>query len=784
MLRLSSYWRLPSRPDEGVVCSVSLYRLIGPAVALLVFTAAPLAQEAAPLAPAPAPAIALPQVDVTTDTVPKKKTAKAKTAGKKTPAVATPATPVQSAGAAGGAAGEGGTKPGLNLDVPTETGSRLGITPLETPASVEIIPGETIKERKQTTVTQAVTQDATGFTSTASPGNGGTGLSARGFTGHNSVMQLYDGTRLYVGSGTVTFPINTWSAERIEVLRGPASVLYGEGAIGGVINLVPKKPTDYFMGEGEVAIGTDGMRRFGAGAGGPVSDQLSYRLDVSGMQSNGWMDAHAEFDSLALSGAVSYRPLKELKFTLSHDYADQNPMSYWGTPLINGRIPDSLRFKSFNVNGNDTNFVDNWTQLKTEWSPNEWFSLSNVAYRLGSDRHWRNVETYDYQEGGANAGLVERTAYGDLFHDEEQFGNRLDATFRTKLGGETKNELVVGFDVNKIKLRHTNNNNTDRPGTPPNPVTYVDPLNPAPGSFVLVRPFTPAWESHTSQYALFAEDRLTLTKELSLVAGIRLDRPSIERNNLRTGVTTQRDYSDTPWRVGAVFTPMRDLVFYGQYSTGIDSLGNLISLSETQLFTEMATGRQYEVGVKQSFWNGLGEWTLAAYDIEKKNLLSRDPNDRNIVRQIGAQSSRGIEASVALQITDSLRYEGNAAVLEAQYDQFSTTTGGFVDFAGKRPPNVPQQVVNNWLSWAFMPQWEGHVGVQWVGTMYNDDANLVKRPTYTVVNLGLDYEITEKNEVSFWLFNAFDEVYATGGNATEWQLAAPRSAELSYRIKY
>ena len=260
-----------------------------------------------------------------------------------------------------------------------------------------------------------MTQDATGFTSTGSPGNGGTGLSARGFTGHNSVMQLYDGTRLYVGSGTVTFPINTWSAERIEVLRGPASVLYGEGAIGGVINLVPKKPTDYFTGEGEVAIGTDGMRRFGAGAGGPVNDQFSYRLDVSGMQSNGWMDAHAEFNSLALSGAISYRPLKELKFTLSHDYADQNPLSYWGTPLINGRIPDEIRFKSFNVNGNDTNFVDNWTQFKTEWSPNEWFSLSNVAYRLGSDRHWRNVETYDYQEGGAHAGLVERTTYGDLF---------------------------------------------------------------------------------------------------------------------------------------------------------------------------------------------------------------------------------------------------------------------------------------------------------------------------------------------------------------------------------
>ena len=91
-------------------------------------------------------------------------------------------------------------------------------------------------------------------------------------------MQLYDGTRLYVGSGTVTFPFDTWSAERIEVLHGPASVLYGEGAIGGVINVVPKRPTDYFTAEGEVAYGTDNTKRFGVGAGGPVSNQLSTAL--------------------------------------------------------------------------------------------------------------------------------------------------------------------------------------------------------------------------------------------------------------------------------------------------------------------------------------------------------------------------------------------------------------------------------------------------------------------------------------------------------------------------
>jgi outer membrane receptor protein involved in Fe transport len=77
-------------------------------------------------------------------------------------------------------------------------------------------------------------------------------------------MQLYDGTRLYVGAGTVTFPFDVWSAERIEVLRGPTSVLYGEGAIGGVVNFVPKKPASYYGHEREVAVGT--MQRDGSGS--------------------------------------------------------------------------------------------------------------------------------------------------------------------------------------------------------------------------------------------------------------------------------------------------------------------------------------------------------------------------------------------------------------------------------------------------------------------------------------------------------------------------------------
>ena len=133
--------------------------------------------------------------------------------------------PAAAASAAPAVAASSGSPSSLHLNTPNTSGSRLGLTPLQTPASVETITSQTIEDRGQHNVIDAVTQNAVGFTANPAPGNGGLSFATRGFTGSNSVMTLYDGTRLYVGSGTVTFPFDTWSAERIEVMRGPASVL-------------------------------------------------------------------------------------------------------------------------------------------------------------------------------------------------------------------------------------------------------------------------------------------------------------------------------------------------------------------------------------------------------------------------------------------------------------------------------------------------------------------------------------------------------------------------------
>ena len=136
----------------------------------------------------------------------------------------------------------------------------------------------------------AVTR-ATGFAASASPGNGGSATSVRGFNGHSSVVNTYDGTRLYVGAGTVTFPADTWTVERIEVLRGPGSVINGVGAIGATVNYVPKKPTfDTIESEIAVTVGSEALQRYAFGSGGQLSSQLAYRLDGVYYSTDGYGD--------------------------------------------------------------------------------------------------------------------------------------------------------------------------------------------------------------------------------------------------------------------------------------------------------------------------------------------------------------------------------------------------------------------------------------------------------------------------------------------------------------
>lgn len=509
---------------------------------------------------------------------------------------------------------------------------------------------------------------------------------------------------------------------------------------------------------------------------------------MTGEQSDGWM-GDGQFKNGAISGALRYKAASNLVFTLSTDYGYQEPLNYWGTPLIDGQVDKRLRFDNFNVRDGDILYRDSWSQFKTEWQVNRALQLRNVAYYLTTDRHWMNAEYYaigDFDTDGDDVldftGL-QRSGYTEIYHDEKQIGDRLDATLRHRTFGLPM-QTVVGFDVNRAELKYKSNFSVDFDAVPFPTDYFPNPFDFDRGVYAGLPRARPHYSAELVQASLFAEHRVELTDRLSVIGGMRYDTFDIESRSDTVIFDPRRqfstDFEEFTWRVGAVYEVLPGLAFYGQYATAIDPTGSAnLTMTAGRSDFDMTRGRQVEVGVKQSFWNGRGEWTVAAYDIVKTDLIERAPGTPpDTFEVIGEQSSYGVEVSAALQVTPELRVEGNFALLEAQYD-------GDHASAGKQPIDVPEEVANLWVSYRFLPEWTARGGVQYVGERFADADNTFSLDAYTLFNAGLDYQVTDTSTLSLRGYNLTDEIYpVTSYGGTDWVLGRPRAADLTYRIRF
>jgi iron complex outermembrane receptor protein len=661
------------------------------------------------------------------------------------------------------------------LATPTTTGTRLGLTALDTPASVSIIPGELVRERGDPTVAEAKTR-AVGVTQQGDPGNGGGSVVSRGFGGVSSVMQLFDGDQLFVGAGTVTFPFDPWTVERIEVLNGPASVLYGNGAIGGAVNIVPRKPNP-FSREGAIRLATGSFNtwRGAIDAAGPINSRTSYRVDVSANRSSGWVNGN-ESKTTAISASLRRQISPSLTLTLSEDFGYQRPGEYFGTPTIDGVINKAFRDVKYNVGDSEIWYRDNWTQAKLEWQPSANVRVRSGLHLLATNRHWRNAEEYVFNP---STRLVDRDSYIEIFHKQRQYGDRTDMVVTKRVLG-LSNTLSVGFDYNFVSFQHTNN-------SPYGGFSTTSLTNDTPGLFLNVDPTLPKYRTRTHHTSGFAEDRLALTNRVALVGGIRTDRYAAERLNLIRNTTTDRTYTPVSGRGGVVFTLSPGFTAYGQVARATDTIGDIISNNPASMLLDPTVGRQVEAGLKQSLWGQRAEWTVAGYHIVKKNLLASVPGRPGEVQQVGSQSSRGIEATAAVSLPVGVRIEGNLALLDARYDDFDEEVGGsLVSRAGKTPPSVPERSANLWLTWNAPRDWQFRGGIRSVGPRYWDNTNTTRIPTYTVVDAGARKRLSGKVTVDLFLYNLTNELYATdfyyNGFAPQWMLGAPRAAEVALTV--
>lgn len=573
------------------------------------------------------------------------------------------------------------------LAAPTDTGTRLGVSLRDIPASVFSLDQATLQARGFRTAQEAV-ESVVGFTGANSAGNGAT-FSTRGFAGDN-IAQLWDGVRL-LNPAMSARPLDTFNLAGIEIIKGPASVLHGEGAVGAAINFRPKEPDrGGFVAEGLASYGTWDTVRLGAGVGGPVADTgLSYRADFS-RQASDTFQRGGGYEYYNFSSALRYDVSEQLAVTLYAEALTDDINAYFGVPLVNGRLDERLRRANYNVADNVMKSETYWLRLKAEWTPNEQVRVSNLHYGAIANRDWKNAEGYDFDP---LAGRVTFRDLGIIEHEQNLFGDRIEARFIHDLG-ERENRFVAGGDFKRTEFFRL----ADFPGG----AVTADAFAPVRPTYAVASgaagPSQRGADYTITQAGPFVEDQFSVLPNLRLVGGARYDYIQNDVFNRDNGADYGRDFNPFTYRGGVVWEVVTNTTLYGQYSTSADSPRSFVNIGGAAFRGfdfSLQQARQFELGAKHTGWEGRAEATVAYFNIGKDRLRTFRVGNERVGAPAGEQQSQGVELEGVLRPVDGWIVGANFTALSAEIDNPGATDHG------ARPSNVPLQQAAVFTSYRF-----------------------------------------------------------------------------------
>jgi iron complex outermembrane receptor protein len=673
----------------------------------------------------------------------------------------------------------------LLLDAKTETGSRLGLTARETPAIVDILSERQIREFGARTNVEALNR-APGVTSSlpaTSPG----APTMRGFSG-GSVGLLYDGVRVAT-PGVFSRSSDSWLYERIEILKGPASVLYGEGALAGAINLVPKKPRiGETSGAALASYGSFDTLRVAGDLNLPIGDRAAVRGVASYARTSGFVD-DTDADFLAASLGAEFRPTDRLTIDLAIDYSeDAYNTADLGTPLLpesvarnpseaatgpGGLVIDrALSKTNFNVTDAVLDSETLWLRSRVRYELSDALTFSNDLSKYHSDRHFINSEMFSYNAG---TGLIDRTT-GIVTHDINYLVERPALSADMEIGG-LRNRFAIGAEFSKLEFGTRRYFGT---------TTSVGPFDPVRGTFPggSDAPLPPInSNAQVKTRSIFGENALNLTPKWLLVGGARYDWIDFSRH-IAPATDFSRDYRALSWRVGTVYDILPKTQIFAQYSKAIVPVGNFLLLSFANSQFDLTRGRSVEAGIKSSFWDDRIDVTLAAYHIAQSDIVTRDPANPTLSIQGGKQSSRGVELSASAALTRQLRVDANWTWLDARFDELFEAGG--VSRKGNTPARIPETVANLFAFYSFdsLPLTVS-AGLRHAGRFYTDNANTIRARGYTTVDAAIGYKF-DFGELTLRARNLTDAFYVdyTDMLPTQFQVGAPRSVEISLLTRF
>lgn len=475
-------------------------------------------------------------------------------------------------------------------------GGKLGLSVQHNPATINVVQHDLMMQRGYAQAENAA-DSAPGVSSGGGPGSPAQ-LMMRGFTG-NQILTLRDG--IYFGPTTVVNrPQNTFNLESVQILKGPASVLYGQGAVGGTVDMRTRDPR--FDGPHANALVSYGsFNTWNAGVGGsvPITQTLAIRADFSRTSSDGFVKG-ADPHSNDLTTTLLWKPSEKFTARLSMDYLTDRLSTYYGTPLVDlsqtgGRVGGLLSstkglgitraslWRYYNVRDGKAGSVNATPTLHLDWHVSDHVLLHNTSYFIYSKRRWNNAESLSYisKSGAIDAagtpispGRIARDRFY-VYQNQHQVGDTLYSRFDFSVLG-ISNRLVAGGDA--YYLRFIRNRGFPDAGYADS-VSLASPEQTELGSFAGEYPFK---KSPTTmvQAGLFLEDVATIRDNLRVVGGFRYDWLSLDRQNYNqngqfaSGSSFKGHYNPNNFRIGPVYDLTKNVSLYGVYTTGEDPPGS------------------------------------------------------------------------------------------------------------------------------------------------------------------------------------------------------------------
>ena len=560
--------------------------------------------------------------------------------------------------------------------------------------------------------------------------------------------------------------------ERIEVLKGPAAVLYGRGSQGGIINRVSKMPQFGRQSSIQAQGGSEDLRSLYADLSTDPSDTISLRLNMGNEDKNSFRD-NVSGNRQLFAPSMSWQITPDLNWLVQYEYSRYNRTPDRGIPSINGRPADVSRGTSY---GGKNDYIDDKTQnlrsrLSYELSENWQLRHTLGVFKLDSE--FENTYLTGYNP---ITNRVDRQSWQQDMSTRNIFNNlEIEGGFDT-FGLEHR--LLTGLEIGSQRRDPKLYKALSAPS--------VDLYNP--DRNLRTTGAMPTFsDSHTEveSQGLYVQDQIRFNDQWQVLAGLRYDRFDIESTNYlkKTDRTVDRQSHSTSPRLGVVWTPLENHSFYASWTKTFSPVGGgLIGITPgavgntNDLSPELT--KQKEIGVKSDWMGDRLSTTLAVYELELYNRRTRDPLDPTITLLSGLQRSRGIELTASGKLGGNWYMRGGIGLQDA------TVVKDNNGLEGKRINGVAKRNGSLFITWKPEMGWYAETGLTLVGQRYADNMNTTVLPGYGRWDALAGYR--EKDwDVSGALTNLTDRYYyESATSAAQIMPGEPRSLVMTGTYKF